>query len=817
MASYSKQALADAIYSKLRLNCGRELCEANASHMFRACALVLRDILAERNLDTQNWVRETMSRQVHYMSMEFLLGRSLMKNAFNLGILDALTEALSDMGFHPSDIFETEPDAGLGNGGLGRLAACYMDSMATLGIPATGYSICYELGAFRQKIVNGEQTELPDDWLNLGEAWLIPKPDETEEVRFGGTVDQRWEDGRLRVFHTGYVSVLAVPRDMAVSGYGTRQVNTLRLWDAKAPVSIDMSLFSKGEYLKASEQNAMAAVIAKVLYPADHHPEGKALRLKQQYFFVSATAQSILRRHYNEFGTLRDFHLRHVIQINDTHPALAIPELMRIFMDDYGFGWDEAWRIVSNTVAYTNHTVLPEALEHWSQDLMEPLLPRIWNILCEINNRYGAQVSAFYPGDGDKLRDTAIVWNREVRMANLCVAACFSVNGVSAMHSDILRNQLFRDAAAMAPDKFKNVTNGIDHRRWLAQVNPGMDALVRELTGNDGYLLEPQRLRELERFSSDGAVLERLEKIKAQNKESFARYARREWGFALNTGAIFDVQAKRLHEYKRQLLNAMHILHLYLTLKDNPNMDFHPRVFLFGAKAAPAYQTAKEIIRLISSLSAQIAADPVCKDRLQVFFLPNYRVSLAEALIPASEISEQISAAGKEASGTGNMKFMMNGAVTIGTLDGANVEMHQLLGDENMFLFGLTAKEAEALRAAGYNPREYYDRNPALRRVLEEMAKGFGDGVSYAHLTERLLTGAHCLPDEFFLLPDFEPYRRAQERAGEVYRDRDAWNRMSLLNIARSGGFAADRSIGDYAREIWSVPYRKFPDPNHSR
>ena len=809
MHAFTKQELANLIVGKLRRNFGRDLDEATAQHILKACALVLRDIMSARQIKTAD--ETARERQVHYLSLEFLMGRSLMKNAYNLGLLEPLKEAIESLGFSAPDLFELEPDASLGNGGLGRLAACYLDSMTTLDIPATGYSICYELGIFKQKIVDGQQVELADNWLDQGEAWLITKMDETEQVRFGGAIEDWFdEDGVHHINHTGYTTVLAIPRDMNIAGYETEHVNVLRLWDAKSPVPVDMSLYSRGEYLKAVEQQAMAEVIAKVLYPDDNHYEGKSLRLKQQYFFVSATAQSICRKHKAQYGTLRNFHRKHVIQINDTHPTLVIPELMRILLDEEGYGWDEAWNIVTHTVASTNLTVLAEALERWPQQLIESLLPRIWQILVEISNRYQAQLNEAFHGDQARVRDNAVIWGGEVRMANLCVCACFAVNGVSALHSDILRRDVFRDVCERDPDKFKNVTNGVDHRRWLSEINPALDKLIRECTGSDDYLLHPERLGDLERYADDKAVLERLAAIKADNKRSFAGYVQRESGVVLNTDAVFDVQVKRLHEYKRQLLNALHITWLYQRLKEDPHFDFAPRVFLFGAKAAPGYYVAKQIIHLINSLAAQVNGDPLCKDRLQVVFLENYRVSLAEKLMPASELSEQISTAGKEASGTGNMKFMMNGALTIGTLDGANVEMHQLLGDENMFLFGLTAPEVAEMKRNGYHPHEYYMRNAELKAVIDRLSQGFDDGVGYGELTNRLLFGSGgSAPDDFMLLADFESYKQAHRRADQVYRDPAQWNRMALINIARSGVFAADRSIRDYARDIWQVPVRE--------
>ena len=804
--TYTKETLQEAIVQKLRLNYGCTEKQATDGEIMKACALVLRDIMAERGVRTREEVDSQEKRKVHYMSMEFLMGRSLMKNAYNLELLEPLTGAVEALGFKAADIFDMEPDAGLGNGGLGRLAACYLDSMTTLEIPATGYSICYELGIFKQKIVDGQQVELPDDWKNLGDAWLMPKPQETEEVHFGGKVRTRWDNGHLMVVHEDYTRVLAVPCDMEIAGYDTDHVNTLRLWQARSPKPIDMKLFSEGQYLHAAEERAMADAISQVLYPEDNHYEGKSLRLKQQYFFVSATIQSITRKHIQQYGTLKNFHEKNVIQINDTHPTLVIPELMRILVDDAGMDWDEAWNITTHCVAYTNHTVLSEALEVWPQQLFETLLPRVWQILQEIARRWQARVEEYYH-DPAKTAKLAIIWDGSVRMANLCIAGSMAVNGVSALHSEILRKDLFRDACQMEPEKFKNVTNGIDHRRWVPQINPGLDGLLRDLIG-EGYLTRPTELAGLEKYAGDKAVLQRLEDIKKQNKLAFAAFARKHQGVVLNTDAIFDVQVKRLHEYKRQLLNALQIIYLYQRLQDDPNLDIPPQTFLFGAKAAPGYAVAKRIIHLINSLADQVNSDPLCKDRLQVVFLENYRVSLAEVLMPASEVSQQISTAGKEASGTGNMKFMMNGALTVGTLDGANVEMHDLLGDENMFLFGLHADEVEHLRHT-YDPNLLYQRDPVLRRVLDQLKVGFRDGVSYEDLFQRLVTGADGQADQYMVLADFTAYCQAESRMRHTYTDRETWNRMSLTNIARSGVFAADRAIGQYADTIWHVPYKK--------
>ena len=808
MTAFTTKKLKEALTAKLMLNFGKVPEEATDQEMMKASALVIRDVMALREVETRTKTRREQKKQVHYLSLEFLMGRSLMKNAYNLEILPQLREALEQMGFKAADIFELEPDAALGNGGLGRLAACYLDSMTTLEIPATGYSICYELGIFKQKIVEGQQVELPDDWKGLGSAWLLPKPEEAQEVRFGGTIREFWDDGHLHVVNENATVVRAVPCDMEIAGYGTDHVNVLRLWDARSTKPLDMSLFSRGEYLKAAEEEAMAETIAKVLYPEDNHLEGKSLRLKQQYFFVSATVQSIAAKHLEVYGTLKNFHEKNVIQINDTHPALVIPELMRIFIDDAGMDWDEAWSITTQSVAYTNHTVLAEALERWPQNLFEHFLPRIWQITQEISARWQKKVEDFYH-DPQKTEKMAIIWGGEVRMANLCVAGGMAVNGVSALHSDILRKDVFKNACTMEPWKFQNVTNGIDHRRWLSEINPELDSLIRDLAGGDDYLLHPMALEKLDAYADDKTVLERLAKIKQDNKERFALYAKKHQGVVLDPTAIFDVQVKRLHEYKRQLLNVLHIIALYQKLQDDPNCITQPHTFLFGAKAAPGYAVAKRIIRLINSLADQIEHDPICKGKLQVVFLENYRVSLAEQLMPASEVSQQISTAGKEASGTGNMKFMMNGALTVGTLDGANVEMHEVLGDENMFLFGLRADEVEQLKREGYVPQRLYRRDERLRRCLDALRTGFRDGVSYDDLYQRLLFGAGGSPaDEYLLLADFQAYCEAEQRMAHTYHDPIQWNRMSLHNIARSGIFAADRAVAEYADNIWHVPHR---------
>mgnify|MGYP004732602079 FL=1 len=799
-----------ALIDKLMIHFGKTAEEASETEMLKACALVIRDRMAIQEVETRKKAVREHKKQVHYMSLEFLMGRSLMKNAFNLHLLDQLKEALEHLGFNASDIFEAEPDAALGNGGLGRLAACYLEAMTTLEIPATGYSICYELGIFKQKIIDGEQVELPDNWRSIGDAWLLTKPEEAEEVLFGGTVNESWENGKAHITLEGATKVTAVPCDMIIAGYNTRHTNVLRLWDAKSSVPVDMSYYSRGEYVKAVEERAMAESIAKVLYPEDKHSEGKSLRLKQQYFFVSATMQSIVRKHLGTYGTLDNFHEKNVIQINDTHPTLCIPELMRIFMDEHNMSWDKAWYITSRSVAYTNHTVMWEALERWSQELIERILPRIWQIVKEIARRWQTKCEEYFH-DTEKVHNTAIIWGGEVRMANLCVAAGMAVNGVSGLHSDILKNDVFKNFYSMTPEKFHNVTNGIDHRRWLAEINTGLDGFIRDYLGGDKYLTHASALEKLDKLAGGKEAQLRIEQIKTANKKSFADYMYKEQGVIIDPNSIFDVQAKRLHEYKRQLLNVMHIIYLYQKLHDDRDFIKTPQTFLFGAKAAPGYAVAKRIIRLINSLADCIDKDPVCKDRLKVVFMENYRVSLAEHLMPAAEVSEQISTAGKEASGTGNRKFMMNGALTIGTLDGANVEMHELIGDDNMFLFGLHADEVNALKSSGYDPMGIYNSDERVRNVLDNMRAGFGDGESYEDIYNRLIIGGNGSPaDEFMLLADFDSYVNAQKRMAETYLDRARWNDMSIHNIARSGLFAADRAIAQYADNIWHVEHKSI-------
>ena len=794
----SRDEMRSAIEDKLCAYFGVSGANATDDQIFRASAMVIRELMS-RFLAVED--PQQHEKEVHYLSMEFLMGRSLMKNAYNLGLSDALTGALEDLGRNASDIFEAEPDAGLGNGGLGRLAACYMDSMATLGLEGTGYSICYELGIFRQLLRNGMQSEVADNWRIAMESWLVPRYEDAVEVRFGGRVEPHWDNyGHYSAEHTGYTAVRAVPRDMLIAGYGGKEINTLRLWDAYSLESLDMFLFSEGKYMESMENRTMAEVITKILYPADDHIEGKTLRLKQQYFFVSASVQDIVRKHIAKWGDVRSFARHHAIQINDTHPTLVIPELMRILMDEHNLGWDEAWDIVCHSVAYTNHTVMSEALEKWPQDLMAGLLPRLWEIMCEINRRW-CDLLIMQFGQGEQVGRNLIIRDGQVHMANMCLAACYKVNGVSRLHGEILRNDLFRDVCSFRPERFTYVTNGIDHRRWLSQINPGLDGLIRDLTGSDAYLTDASQLIRLADFAGDEAVRQQMLAIKAENKKRFAAFARRNDGVILNTDAIMDVQIKRLHEYKRQLLCAMHIAKLQLQLHNDPDMPFLPRTYVFGAKAAAGYKTAKRIIELLLSMQDDINNDPLCKDKLQIYFVENYRVSAAEAIVPAAQVSEQISTAGKEASGTGCMKLMMNGAVTIGTLDGANVEMYERLGDENMFLFGLHEDEITSLRAKGYDPGTWMRGDPDINAVLTRFAAGFRDGKSYSDLVSGLIFGG----DPYMLIADFRSYTDTQDRLYQRISDASELGRLEIMNVAQSGIFAADRAVKEYADNIWHI------------
>lgn len=785
----------DMIVSKLSHNFGVIPTEATDEHYYKAIALILRDMMSHEYATFTNAAESQNKKTVYYLCMEFLMGRSLKNTLYNLGLTDVMTKALQGLNIKIENIYEQEPDAGLGNGGLGRLAACFLDGLATQDYPAMGYSLRYEFGIFRQKLVDGWQTELPDRWLPGGQVWLQSHPEKSVKVLFDGRIEENWTDGYHSVNHVDATAIEAVPYDMMVAGYGGKGVSRLRLWAAKSN-DFDMKLFNGGEYIRAMEQNAMAEVITKVLYPEDNHAEGKSLRLNQQYFLVSATIQDIVRRHLRIYGTLDNFPELVAIHLNDTHPVLAIPELMRILLDECGYSWDNAWDIVTRSIAYTNHTVMAEALECWQVDMFARKLPRIYQIIEEINKRFCAEMHE--KGiDGSQIARMAVINDGIVKMANLAVIAGHSVNGVSKLHSEILKESVFSDFYKVTPEKFKNVTNGIAHRRWLNQSNPGLSNLILDLIG-DKFITDASALQGLMKYKDDESVLKQLAKIKKANKVKMAEYIQTNNGIIVDPDSIFDVQVKRLHEYKRQHLNAIHILSTYLWLKANPNAEFTPKTYIFGAKAAPGYYFAKQIIQFIVELGNRINNDPDVNKKLKVVYLEDYRVSVAEKLIPSAEISEQISLAGTEASGTSNMKFMINGAVTLGTLDGANVEIHESVGDDNIILFGMTTSEVNALKHRGYNPQEYYNNSREIMDIINYIEREFSG--KFHDIAESLRN-----KDPYMVLADFSDYSIAQQNASALYADPMHWNHMSLVNIAQAGRFAADRSIRDYANTIWEA------------
>lgn len=785
----------DMIVSKLSHNFGVIPTEATDEHYYKAIALILRDMMSHEYAAFTNAAESQNKKTVYYLCMEFLMGRSLKNTLYNLGLTDVMTKALQGLNIKIENIYEQEPDAGLGNGGLGRLAACFLDGLATQDYPAMGYSLRYEFGIFRQKLVDGWQTELPDRWLPGGQVWLQSHPEKSVKVLFDGRIEENWTDGYHSVNHVDATAIEAVPYDMMVAGYGGKGVSRLRLWAAKSN-DFDMKLFNGGEYIRAMEQNAMAEVITKVLYPEDNHAEGKSLRLNQQYFLVSATIQDIVRRHLRIYGTLDNFPELVAIHLNDTHPVLAIPELMRILLDECGYSWDSAWDIVTRSISYTNHTVMAEALECWQVDMFARKLPRIYQIIEEINKRFCAEMHE--KGiDGSQIARMAVINDGIVKMANLAVIAGHSVNGVSKLHSEILKESVFSDFYKVTPEKFKNVTNGIAHRRWLNQSNPGLSNLILDLIG-DKFITDASALQGLMKYKDDESVLKQLAKIKKANKVKMAEYIQTNNGIIVDPDSIFDVQVKRLHEYKRQHLNAINILSTYLWLKANPNAEFTPKTYIFGAKAAPGYYFAKQIIQFIVELGNRINNDPDVNKKLKVVYLEDYRVSVAEKLIPSAEISEQISLAGTEASGTSNMKFMINGAVTLGTLDGANVEIHESVGDDNIILFGMTTSEVNALKHRGYNPQEYYNNSREIMDIINYIEREFSG--KFHDIAESLRN-----KDPYMVLADFSDYSIAQQNASALYADPMHWNHMSLVNIAQAGRFAADRSIRDYANTIWEA------------
>lgn len=798
----TEKTVKKAINEKLARYFGVSAEEATKEQVYKATVLAVRDILAQKNRVFKDAIKEQGQKQINYLCMEFLVGRSLKNNLCNLGDEETYRTVLAEMGFDLEDIYELEPDPGLGNGGLGRLAACFMDALAAGSYPARGYSICYDYGLFKQKLVDGEQLELPDIWLPGAECWLVPRQDKAVTVRFGGKITEKWVDGCCEISHEDYTEVEAVPYDMMVSGYGSEAVNILRLWKARDSRNFNMELFSQGQYLKAVEENTMAETISKVLYPADNHHEGKLLRLSQQYFLVSASLQNIINNHLSNYKTLDNLPDKVAIHINDTHPALAVPELMRMLLDNHKYSWEKAWEITTRTISYTNHTVMPEALECWNDELFRIKLPRIYQIVKEINERFCREAWEAFPGYWDKISRMSPLANGQVRMANLSVIGSHHVNGVSALHSDILKNTVFRDFYAMYPDRFTNVTNGIAYRRWLCYSNPRLASMLDELIGT-GYRTDAEQLQKLLDFKDDAGVLAGIGEVKRQNKADFSDYLHRTTGVLIDPDSVYDVQVKRLHEYKRQLMNALRIISIYCQLLENPDLPMRPVTFIFGAKAAPGYYAAKDVIRLICYIAADIEKRPRMREKLRVVFVENYNVTMAEHLIPAAEISEQISLAGKEASGTSNMKCMINGALTIGTLDGANVEIAERVGNDNIFIFGLTAPEVEELWRKGYASSGYYNRNPLLKKAIDHLQVGF-NGRAFSDIADYLLF-SFGVSDPYMCLADFDDYCEAHARAAAKYEDRNAWNRSSLINIARAGIFSADRSIKEYADNIWGI------------
>ncbi|MDD4056872.1 MAG: glycogen/starch/alpha-glucan phosphorylase [Bacilli bacterium] len=802
MTEYMRNlSIKDSVEEALTMLFGVQASDASLDQLYKASATVVNNILRRKRKVFNGKVKEAKGKRVYYLSMEFLMGRSLKNNIYNLGLIEEFKEAIKRYGYTLEDLYEKEPDAGLGNGGLGRLGACYLDALASQDYPAMGFSLRYEYGLFKQKIVDGWQTELPDVWLPGGDVWLAMREDKTVTVKFNGNVEENNSNGKIGYDYKNYQEIEAVPYDMMVSGANSNAISVLRLWRSRNIRNFDLNLFSQGDYLQAMRDYNDADLITKILYPSDDHYEGKALRIKQQYFLVSASIQNIIKDHIRYYGDVRSLPKYAAIHINDTHPALCIPELMRILMDDYDVSFDDSWDIVKKTIAYTNHTVLAEALEKWSEELIQKIIPRIYIIIKQINKRFIDEVKCTGMEE-DCYKELAIIGNNQVRMANLSVIASHTVNGVSTLHSDIIKNSIFHGYYRLTPEKFTNVTNGIAYRRWLCQSNPHLVELLDEKIGFD-YHKDAQKLVDLLKYYDDEEVLERLEKIKYQNKCDFAKYLYKKTGITVDPKTRFDVQVKRLHEYKRQLLNALKIISLFIDLEDNPNLEMVPQTFIFGAKAAPTYYVAKDIIKLICSISSEIAKRPEMQEKLNVVFVEDYNVTTAEILIPASEVSEQISLAGKEASGTGNMKFMINGALTFGTLDGANVEITESVGEENIFLFGMKADEVKELWSKSYRAQNFYDTNPRLRRVLDRLDLGFNN-QSFSNIKGYLLSN-YPIADPYMCLADFDDYMRVHYQMDEAYQDRRKWNKMSLVNIAKAGIFSADRSIREYAERIWNI------------
>ncbi|NLS85737.1 MAG: glycogen/starch/alpha-glucan phosphorylase [Ruminococcaceae bacterium] len=794
---YTKKEFDKLLTEKLFSEFAIDVASATDDQIYRALALIVRQTLSEKRKRFMARTYGSNNKQVYYLCMEFLMGRSLRINLLNLELDSVAGEVLKCYGMNLDNIYDQEPDAGLGNGGLGRLAACYLDGMATDDIPGTGYSILYEYGIFRQKIVDGWQQERADNWLPGGGVWLKSHPDQAIEIKFDGEIQESWDGGYHHVEHVNATTVMAVPSDMYVAGYNSQGVSQLRLWQAKAP-NFDMDSFNAGEYGNAMTKSANAELISKVLYPNDNHVEGKILRLRQQYFLSCASVGDIVKNHLAQYGTLDNLPDKIAIHINDTHPTLAIPELIRILLDDCGYGWNAAVNIARRVFAYTNHTVMSEALEKWSVDIFKKTLPRIYQICCELDKQCRADLELKFPGDEGKINYMATLGDNQVRMANICCYVCHSINGVSKLHSEIIKESVFHDYFLYSPKKFTNVTNGIAYRRWLLGGNPALTSLLTETIGDD-FKTDASQLKKFEKFAKDKTVLAKLGDVKEHNKVLFAEHLKRTTGQIINPHSIFDVQVKRMHEYKRQHLNALNIAAQYLYIKNNPNADFTPKTYIFGAKAAPGYYFAKQMIRLICKLGELIDEDAAVREKLSVVYLEDYCVTTSERLMPASEVSEQISLAGTEASGTGNMKFMLNGAITLGTLDGANVEIADAAGKENEIIFGMLTPEVNSLKSFGYHPSAFINTNDEAEEVLSFIEKGW-NGESFNEIANNLRTS-----DPYMVMADFADYRRAQNDEVRLYNDRETWNRMSLKNIANSGIFSADRSVMDYARNIWSI------------
>ena len=801
--TFDKEKFKKELESNVRMLFRRKLEEATPQQIYQAVAYSVKDDIIDNWIETHKAYEKQDKKMVYYMSMEFLMGRALGNNMINLLCYDDVRETLEELGLDLNLIEDQEPDAALGNGGLGRLAACFLDSLATLGYPAYGCGIRYRYGMFKQKIENGYQVEVPDNWLKYGNPFEIKRDEYAVEVKFGGYVDVEMHNGRQKFVQKGYQSVRAVPYDMPIVGYGNHIVNTLRIWDAEAINNFNLDSFDKGEYQKAVEQENLARTICEVLYPNDNHMAGKELRLKQQYFFISASVQRAIAKYKETHDDIRKFHEKVTFQLNDTHPTVAVAELMRILVDEEGLEWDEAWEITRKTCAYTNHTIMAEALEKWPIELFSRLLPRVYQIVEEINRRFVIEIQNKYPGDQEKIRKMAILYDGQVRMAHLAIAGSYSVNGVARLHTDILKKRELKDFYEMMPEKFNNKTNGITQRRFLLHGNPLLASWVTDKIGDD-WITNLDHLKHLKVYVDDEKCQQEFMNIKYQNKVRLAKYIKEHNGIDVDPRSIFDCQVKRLHEYKRQLMNILHVMYLYNEIKAHPDMDIVPRTFIFGAKAAAGYYTAKLTIKLINAVADKINNDPSINGKIKVVFIEDYRVSNAELIFAAADVSEQISTASKEASGTGNMKFMLNGALTLGTMDGANVEIVEEVGKENAFIFGLSADQVmEYEKNGNYNPRDVYNNNQDVRQVLTQLVNGFYSPENPELF--RALYDALLEKDTYFTLLDFDSYKEAHNRIDAAYRDEEHWARTAMLQTASAGKFSSDRTIEEYAKEMWHL------------